>query len=139
MNTQCSNCGMRLAQSWTFCPHCGIGITHELRHQEPLPPLQKTSVKGGFGGLAIGLVVAPICIMVGTLLCLTGLGAILGVPMIIAGILAPLAGPVFGLGEHQGKCPSCGTAMVSIADGLSHNCPVCNKEFALGTGDAKAG
>jgi predicted RNA-binding Zn-ribbon protein involved in translation (DUF1610 family) len=145
MTNQCSNCEMRLAQSWTFCPHCGVAIVHETQHHEmhniePTPLPQKTSVKGGFGGLLVGLVITPVCIIVGTLLCLTGLGALLGVPMIIGGIIAPLAGSIFGLGEHRGKCPSCGTRVISFTDGLSHDCPTCNKEFAIGQPTAaKAG
>lgn len=145
MTTQCSNCEMRLMQSWTFCPQCGLAITHETQHHEAQPtepalPHEKTSVKGGFGGMLVGLVITPVCIIVGTLLCLTGLGAFLGVPMIIAGILAPLAGSIFGLGEHRGRCPSCGTRVISLRDGLSHDCPTCNKAFAIGQPTAvKAG
>jgi predicted RNA-binding Zn-ribbon protein involved in translation (DUF1610 family) len=132
---------MEMAQSWSFCPHCGAAMAqkaqhHEMQHHEmqytetPLPH-EKTSVKGGFGGLLVGLVVTPVCIIVGTLLCLTGLGAFLGVPMIIAGVVAPLAGSIFCLGEHRGRCPSCGTRVISFTDGLSHDCPTCNKEFAI--------
>jgi predicted RNA-binding Zn-ribbon protein involved in translation (DUF1610 family) len=129
---------MQLTMTWTFCPHCGVTAPHEIEHKDPPPPHEKTSVKGGFGGLAIGLLIAPVLIIPGALMCLTGLGAFLGVPMIIAGVIAPLAGSVFGLGEHRGKCPSCGTAVVSFTDGLSHCCPACNKEFAIGPPAAKA-
>jgi hypothetical protein len=66
------------------------------------------------------------------MLCLTGIGVFLGVPMIVAGVLAPLLGPLFGLGEHKGKCPSCGIAVVSVTDGASHKCPACSEEFVVG-------
>jgi tRNA(Ile2) C34 agmatinyltransferase TiaS len=56
--------------------------------------------------------------------------------MIIAGVLAPLAGPVFGMGEHLGKCPSCGTRMISTTDAHAHGCPVCNEKFAIGDQEA---
>jgi predicted RNA-binding Zn-ribbon protein involved in translation (DUF1610 family) len=131
MNSPCSKCGMQLAPSWTFCPHCGITVTHEIQLHNPPPPHEKTSIKGGFGGLFVGLVITPVFLIVGTLLCLTGLGALLGVPMIVAGIIAPLAGPIFGLGEHKGKCPSCGTRVISFSDGLGHDCPACNREFVV--------
>jgi hypothetical protein len=42
-------------------------------------------------------------IIAGIMLCLTGLGAFLGVPLIIGGIIAPLAGPLFGMGVVKGK------------------------------------
>ncbi len=136
MTSQCMKCGMQLGLSWTFCPHCGLAITHEMQPTEPPPPHEKTSVKGGFGGMLVGMVIAPVCIIVGTLLCLTGLGAFLGVPMIVVGILAPLAGSIFGLGEHRGRCPSCGTRVISLRDGLSHDCPTCNKAFSIGQATA---
>jgi hypothetical protein len=86
---------------------------------------------GAFGGLFIGVVTAPVLIIFGGMLCLTGLGAILGIPMIIAGVLSPLAGPLMGMKEHQGKCPCCGMHVLSITDGEPHHCPSCDGEFAL--------
>ena len=80
----------------------------------------------------MGVIAAPILIIVGTLLCLTGLGAFLGVPLIIAAIVAPLLGPLIGIGEHKVKCPSCATRMITVADSKLHYCPACEKEFALG-------
>ena len=137
MNTQCSKCGIGLEPSWTFCPHCGVAVTHEIQyqiqHKEAALPHEKTSAKGGFGGLLIGVVIAPMFVIVGAMLCLTGIGVFLGLPMILVGVLAPLAGPMFGLGEHRGKCPSCGTNVVTITDGLSHKCPACNEEFVVGS------
>lgn len=128
MNTNCSKCGTHLALSWTFCPHCGASIVHE-SHPEGH---QHHPARGAFGGLYFGLVAAPILIFPGILLCLLGWGIFLGVPMIVLGILAPLYGPVMGMSEHRGKCPSCGTRMVSIEDGKSHECPVCSEKFAIG-------
>jgi len=89
-------------------------------------------VPGAFGGLLFGVITAPVLIIFGTLLCLTGLGAFLGVPMIIAAVLAPLAGPLLGIGEHKVRCPSCRTRMITVADSQLHFCPACDKEFALG-------
>jgi len=65
------------------------------------------------------------------LLCLLGWGIFLGVPMIVLGVLAPLFGPMVGMSEHRGKCPSCGTRMISIDDAKEHECPVCSKKFAI--------
>jgi DNA-directed RNA polymerase subunit RPC12/RpoP len=132
MNAQCSKCGKQLSLPWIFCPHCGFEVTPETHpevvHAEP----QKSSVPGAFGGLLFGVIAVPILIIVGTLLCLTGLGAFLGIPMILAAIIAPLAGPLLGIGEHKGKCPSCGTSVISVTDGQVHYCPTCAREFALG-------
>jgi len=118
---------MVLASAWGFCPRCGAPVVHEKREviHEPVP------AGGAFSGMYIGLIAAPILIISGVMLCLTGWGVFFGVPFIVLGILAPLYGPLVGMGEHRGKCPSCGTRMISIADSKEHECPVCNKKFAI--------
>lgn len=128
MGAHCVKCGAVLAIAWTFCPHCGAATVQEkqeARVHEPVP------AKGAFSGMYVGLVMAPILIIPGILLCLLGWGIFFGVPMIVLGILAPLLGPLVGMGEHRGKCPSCGTRMISIADSQEHECPVCTKKFAI--------
>jgi hypothetical protein len=123
---------MQLALSWSFCPHCGFAAIHE--NPAPAPPPaehQKSSMPGAFGGLFFGVVMAPVLIIFGFLLCLTGLGAFLGIPMILVGLISPLAGPLMGMKEHQGRCPCCGLHVVSVSDGQPHCCPSCDSEFAL--------
>ena len=78
-----------------------------------------------------GLIAAPILVIPGILLCLLGWGIVLGIPMIILGILLPFAGPLFGMSEHKGRCPSCGTRMISVEDGKKHACPICDTAFAM--------
>ena len=131
MNAQCSKCGMQLALSWGFCPHCGFAAIHEKPASPPPAEHQKSSMPGAFGGLFLGVVMAPVLIIFGFLLCLTGLGAFLGIPMILVGLISPLAGPLMGMKEHQGRCPCCGLHVVSVSDGQPHYCPSCDSEFAL--------
>jgi len=121
-------CGMLLASAWIFCPQCGNTLEHQ-RH----PPREHRPVpsNGAFSGMYIGLIAAPILIIAGVMLCLTGWGIFFGVPFILLGILAPLYGPIVGMAEHRGKCPSCGTQMISIADSKQHECPICNAKFAI--------
>jgi predicted RNA-binding Zn-ribbon protein involved in translation (DUF1610 family) len=136
---------MQLAQPWSFCPQCGLAVpcaAEPLAPPLPQPPLphEKSSVPGAFGGLYFGVIAAPVLLIFGTMLCLTGLGAIVGVPMIIAGILAPLIGPLVGIREHKGKCPSCGTRVISLSDGQNHHCPSCDQDFIVSDHQvAKAG
>ena len=129
MEATCSNCKMQLASSqWGFCPHCGTAVKHE----PPKPQEhQHYPARGAFGGLAYGLIAAPILIIAGIMICLTGWGIFLGVPVIVMGILAPLAGPVFGMSEHAAKCPECGAKVVTLADGKPHACPRCNAQFGV--------
>jgi DNA-directed RNA polymerase subunit RPC12/RpoP len=87
--------------------------------------------RGAFGGLLYGVIAAPILIVAGIMISLTGWGIFLGVPVIVLGILAPLAGPLFGMGEHKGKCPACGTTVITVGDGKVHDCPTCSAKFAV--------
>src|SRR5579863_5940375 len=127
MDANCAKCGTHLASTWGFCPQCGSAVVHEILPEEH----QHHPVRGAFGGLFYGLIAAPILIIPGVLLCLLGWGIFLGVPMIMLGVLAPLYGPMVGMGEHRGRCPSCGTRMISIADSKQHECPVCGAKFAI--------
>jgi DNA-directed RNA polymerase subunit RPC12/RpoP len=70
-------------------------------------------------------------IIVGTLLCLTGLGAFLGVPLIVGAVVAPLAGPMIGFGALKGKCPWCGTTVSSILNARGFDCKACNQHVAV--------
>jgi len=123
MSNHCLKCGSLLSSPWTFCPTCGVKIQpHE---HSTSPESEKAPVKHAFSGLLFGLVVAPMCLIVGVMLCCTGLGAILGVPVIIAGILAPLIGPMVGLGEPRGKCPWCGSELNNIVNSPAFECHAC--------------
>jgi endogenous inhibitor of DNA gyrase (YacG/DUF329 family) len=129
MNAICGKCGSHLEAGWAFCPHCAAPCTHVAevtpRKHEQAP------VKGGFSGLFFGLIAAPVLIIAGALICLTGLGVFLGVPLIIAGVLAPLIGPVMGMTALHEKCPWC-TAEVSGVGIFDHfSCPTCGKRIAM--------
>ena len=129
MDATCSNCKAQLTSAeWSFCPHCGTAMV-----REPSKPQEHEHhpARGAFGGLAYGLIAAPILIIAGVMICLTGWGLFLGIPVILMGILAPLAGPVFGMSEHTAKCPSCGTKVLTVADGKMHACPTCNAQFGV--------
>jgi DNA-directed RNA polymerase subunit RPC12/RpoP len=124
----CPACAAPVTASWRFCPHCGAAV--------PAAPPQpqereKAPWRNAFGGLAFGVIAAPIMIIVGVMLCLTGLGAILGVPLIIGGVLAPLAGPMIGLGELKGQCPWCGAAVSSIVNKPGFPCHACNRRIEI--------
>ena len=97
MNNLCSQCQQLLEPQWRFCAHCGASIPRVTEMETEHPTPEPAPVKGAFGGMFFGFVAAPLLLVVGSLLCLTGLGAFLGVPMIIAGVLAPLAGSLYGM------------------------------------------
>jgi predicted RNA-binding Zn-ribbon protein involved in translation (DUF1610 family) len=133
MTDLCSKCGAHLSSPWRFCPLCGAEIQSqsqsEITAQESPSITEKTPARSVFGGLLLGVVVTPMCIIVGTMLCLTGLGAFLGVPMIIGGVLAPLLGPMIVIGEPKGKCPWCGTRVSNVFNVSSFDCHECGKRI----------
>ena len=128
MTDLCTKCGAHLSSPWRFCPLCGAEVLSTAQESRPQP--EKTPVRSGFSGLFLGVIVAPMCIIVGTMLCLTGLGAFLGVPMIVGGIIAPLLGPMIMLGEPKGLCPWCGTKVTNVFNASSFECHDCGKKIA---------
>lgn len=103
MDHLCLHCGEQLGSPWLFCAHCGTPIEQEKAPRATKPETEPAPVTGALSGLLFGLIAVPLLLIVGVMLCLTGLGAFLGVPMIVAAILAPLAGPLFGMGAARGK------------------------------------
>ena len=131
MQGQCSKCGAQQEAPWKFCPHCGTASAQEMQPAiEPEKP-EKSPAPGAFGGLLFGMLAVPILIIVGTMLCLTGLGAILGIPMIITAVFAPLLGPMIGMGALKGKCPWCGIAVSSVANTKDFDCHGCGRRIAI--------
>lgn len=131
MNAQCTKCGADLESRWGFCPQCGSPHIPEPEGKTELAPPERTALKTGFGGLLIGVLAAPVCLIVGIMLCLTGLGAIAGIPLIIAGIFAPLIGALLGMSETQGKCPWCGTPVSNIFHSKGFACHACGNRIAV--------
>lgn len=131
MEGHCSKCSAQLQSPWRFCPHCGAASAHEAEHKAVPAAPEKAPAQGAFSGLLFGMLAVPILVIVGTMLCLTGLGAVLGVPMILAAVFAPLLGPMIGLGALKGKCPWCGTSVSSVANAKDFNCHACGKRIAI--------
>jgi predicted RNA-binding Zn-ribbon protein involved in translation (DUF1610 family) len=136
MEGLCSKCGVTLESPWKFCPYCGAAgaqaiENHKIQQKaEPAEP-EKAPAPGAFAGLLFGMLAVPILVIVGTMLCLTGLGAILGIPMILAAVFAPLMGPMIGLGALKGKCPSCGVSVSSVANAKDFDCHNCGTRISI--------
>ncbi len=128
MSRICSECATQITASWRFCPHCGASAPAAVPQPEER---EKAPLRNAWSGLAFGVIAAPIMIIVGVMLCLTGLGAFLGVPLIIGGVLAPLAGPMIGLNELKGECPWCGAAVSSLVKKPGFPCHACNRRIDI--------
>ena len=130
METLCTQCGTHVAAPWKFCPQCGAAVErgqgHEAHH-----PAEKAPVRGAFTGLLFGMLVVPLLVIVGTMLCLTGLGAFLGVPMIAVAVLSPLLGPMLGIGTLHGTCPWCETRIAIMTRSKGFYCHHCSHRIAI--------
>jgi DNA-directed RNA polymerase subunit RPC12/RpoP len=132
MTGTCSKCAAHLELPWKFCPHCGTTSTQEIQTQAPAhPEPEKPPVKSAFSGLLLGFIAAPVLIIYGGMICLTGLGVFLGVPMIIAGVCAPLIGSMMGLNALKGKCPWCGEWVSGVGIFDRFSCPACSKRIVV--------
>lgn len=95
---QCPECGGNVSSAATTCPHCG----HPLGGQRPAPaseaPLatkpkslgHPDGVTGAVGGGAAGIGCGAVLVIVGAVVAFSGIGLILGIPMIMMGIALPL-------------------------------------------------
>ena len=132
MNGTCLKCAARLDSSWMFCPHCGAVSAREAPETaHPHAEHERAPVKSGFSGLVLGFLAAPVLIIYGGMICLTGLGVFLGVPMIIAGVCAPLIGSLMGLNALRGKCPWCGADVSGVGLFDRFSCPACSKRIVV--------
>jgi len=134
MNTSCANCGAHIESLWSFCPHCGAAVPDEVHETQPAaahPNPEKVPVKGAFGGLLLGFISAPVLIVVGSLLLITGVGALPGFLMIVGGILAPLLGPMLGIGALHGNCPWCGAEVRALALLDRFSCESCKGKIQV--------
>jgi len=132
MSGACQKCAAHLDGAWKFCPRCGAANVHELHphlHEHVQP--EKAPVKRAFGGLLLGIVAAPVLIIYGTLICLLGPAMVLGIPMIVAGICAPVLAPFIAMNGMKGQCPWCGATVGSVALFDRFNCPACNKRIVV--------
>lgn len=131
MNAQCAKCGTPLEAGWGFCPHCGSAVAHEGERTAAPQKHEAFPVKGAFSGLLFGVILTPVLLISGGMLCCTGLGAFLGVPLIILGILAPLIGPTLGMNAVRGTCPWCSAKVSSISPIDTFVCWSCQKKIQV--------
>jgi len=133
MSETCRKCGTRLENPWKFCPLCGAENAQEAGEiAKAHPEHEKAPVKGGISGLVLGLIMAPVLIIYGTLICLmVGPWMVLGIPMIVAGICAPIIGPFIAISAVRGTCPWCGVKISSVGPMNAFYCYACSKRIVV--------
>ncbi|MBD3367166.1 MAG: hypothetical protein GF405_03185 [Candidatus Eisenbacteria bacterium] len=85
---------------------------------------------GCLSGWALGLVL----IVLGLLLTFTWIGAVIGIPMIIIGIIVPFVVPFFGLRAVRGPCPYCGSEVRSGRTDPLVRCRTCGRVIVVRDG-----
>jgi len=132
MSGSCIKCGASLQGSWKFCPHCGVLGAIDGTPPPPISPKHEPApARYAFGGLFFGLITAPVLILYGTMICLLGPAMVLGIPLIILGICAPLLGPYLAINAVRGKCPWCGTKITSVGPLDAFFCHACSKRIVV--------
>src|ERR1035438_8397569 len=127
---ECPRCHLENPPS---AERCDCGYSFAKRSSPPRSQTQAVSAKGqgALQGCLAGWGVSGCLIPLGILLCFTGIGAIVGVPVILAGLLAPVLGPLLGLGALKGRCPWCGTVVTSATAAKGIDCPACKKRIVI--------
>lgn len=92
---------------------------------------KSAKAEGAAFGCLAGWGASGCLIPAGIILCFTGIGAIVGIPLILAGLLAPFLGPLIGLVALRGECPWCGTMVTSHAASQGFDCPACKKRIVI--------
>jgi DNA-directed RNA polymerase subunit RPC12/RpoP len=87
--------------------------------------------KGAMEGCNFGCGAAGFVIIVGGLLTATGIGAIIGIPLIIVGFILPFLTTFMGYGGLKGKCPWCETEIENPYPLSGMDCPACKKRIVI--------
>ena len=82
-------------------------------------------------GCLIGPILAVLFIIAGSIFCATGIGAIIGIPLILGGIAAPFLAPFIGRSLIKGQCPYCGSDVSILGSSPGVNCSACKKRIVI--------
>lgn len=152
----CPKCNRPIPNSVGKCISCGMTATdaqqiidqQQRQQQQPIinqgppnqtPPTSPSNTKsaglgeGLFGG-CVGVSCGIWFIIIGIVLCFTGVGALIGIPLIIAGLLAPFLGGVIGLAQLKGNCPYCAMTITADATSIGNggiDCPSCTNRILI--------
>ncbi len=124
----CRECSKDISAEALTCPNCGAPNPHGESVVEPCESKGVKAKGDKLTGVAAGTLFGLGCLIpAGILLCFTGIGALFGVPLIIAGLIAPL----FGLMSIKGPCPYCGCTIRAMKTSEGVTCKACKKRVVV--------
>jgi len=149
----CVECGAQIPNDDVFCCECGSPVNNqtpkpasnhnEVQQIQAHPGISNTTkseaksvkVQGSIVGLISGGMVGIGCLVpIGIALCFTGIGAIIGIPIVIVGLIFPIIKFLTGMATIEGNCPWCQNSVIcTSADrqlgGVT--CPACKKRIVI--------
>lgn len=131
----CPYCAEEIQEEAVICKHCKSNLKASEAPKEAGVTVAKSdkafgAATGFFGGLGCGIWL----IIFGLLISLTGIGAIIGIPLALAGLLMPFIAPVMGLAQVSGRCPHCTKHLVASSIKGAVTCKYCKKRVVIDKG-----
>jgi hypothetical protein len=107
-------------------------IRADIEQQKSRVLAKPDKAEGAARGVGVGIGGALILGTFGGLLCLTGVGALLGIPMILAAFLMPFIAPAVMVNAVRGNCPKCAWALRAVPrNSAGTTCPSCKTRIIV--------
>ena len=131
----CPSCGLLHPQNAIACGR-GYQFTGSAPiSASPTPqisqPTESAKAVGVTAGLVGGIGCGAMLFIMGLLLSMTGVGLIIGVPMMVAALFMPFLMPALGLAQIKGPCPYCSTTVYAQSTAPGVTCPGCKKRVVI--------
>lgn len=90
--------------------------------------VEKSNIFSRLLGL-LTIIVGLVCFIIGLMFCLTIIGLLIGVPVLLGGIYAIIFGIVLFLPRSTGTCPLCGNAFTTFRTTKGIDCQACKERL----------
>jgi len=139
----CNKCGSPVNPKSKKCQRCGTAVETDAKSNSittsgqtaDTTQAKSAKVQGVLLGIATASVGLGCLIPLGIVLCFTGIGALVGIPLILLGLFYSVFEPLKGLGALKGECPWCGMKVLRPEGGaVGVTCQACKKRIVIKNG-----